>query len=483
MSKTLTRAAAAVVVIGAAYVGASWWLGRQVELRHEALLDRAVRQLGVYKMSVAERRYERGLFSAQSTVVLNFSPPAMPGQNEPAHALRITLRDDIRHGPLVGLQPAAARIHTRLVQVEGLGDAVRQAFAKVAAPESDTLVGLGGEVTGRMVLPAGEVTDPDKTGNRIEWQQLTYDYALAADGKRVSGAFDWPHAGAELRVPKAPAAADGGESGALKMSMDALRFDAELQLPDDQSLIVPGQQSGTLGALDVAWRGPGQTAFESKVRLHDFRMESKTAQDGGVFNTDSLVHGQARIGGVDLKEIRLDGQLRRADTQVLSMAQQIVQQFGSTPRPDAANLPSGAVQALVNRVIDTRPELRTNFSATTTDGQTVQLGYGITISPSAADAPPALAGLPWQLVAMQHVQADATLRLPKIWLSVLAQMIGGFQGNGGQPGLDAGSLAQMADGFVGKGWLSKDGDAYAAKVAFGSGRLLLNDRPFNPLQP
>ena len=190
MKNKTAKISAAIAILGAGYVGTSWWLGQQVEARYQALMDRVVAQLGAEHL--AERRYERGLFGAQSTVVLQFHLPEAPPEEEgntqeapevrPERSLRITLQDDIRHGPLPGWRLGAARIHTRVARVEGVDEATRQAFAKASWPEADTLVGFDGAYSGQAVLSAGEATDPTDPGTLFVWQPLTYDYRGSADG-------------------------------------------------------------------------------------------------------------------------------------------------------------------------------------------------------------------------------------------------------------------------------------------------------------
>ena len=61
------------LALGVLYAGTSMWLGKRVEARYTTLLDRLETQLGADK--VAERHYDRGVFGATSTVVLQFRVP------------------------------------------------------------------------------------------------------------------------------------------------------------------------------------------------------------------------------------------------------------------------------------------------------------------------------------------------------------------------------------------------------------------------
>ncbi|MFT4195650.1 YdgA family protein [Ottowia sp.] len=478
-NKTATRLIAAAAVLGAVYVGSSWWLGQRVEARYQALLDRAATQFGADKF--AERRYDRDLFGAQSTVVFQFNLPALPEEDDeaadaapPARVLRITVQDDIRHGPLVGLRPAAARITTRVTQVEGLDDDTRQAFAKASAPEFDTLVGFGGDYAGRMLLPAGEMADPRQPGTRAEWQALTYDYTLAADGRRLTGTMHWPQASFEALEP-AEEEEEGQPAqapGAVKMRLDALKASFDMTPADDgQWLMAPGKGSGTIGTLEMTQRAPGQTAFEPLMLMRDIQMETKTTQADGLLNAVYRGHGQGSLGGVELKEMRYESQFSRLDAQALGTAQKLLMQWVSAPKADGAAVPPEAVETMARRLLDAKPEYRDSFSASTADGQAGQFGYSLAVTDLPAERAQALAGLPWQFAAMQRVRFDANLRLPKAWLPMVQRLMN-------SPDMSAEDMTDMAQGFVEQGWLREEGDAYLAQAEFGAGRLLLNGQPF-----
>lgn len=479
MNKKVIGVAVAVLALGAAYAGASWWLGQRVEARYQALLDRAVAQWGADK--IAERRYERGLFSARSTVVLQFRLPALPTEAAadatPApQALRVTLQDDIRHGPLPGLRLAAARIRTRVTQVEGLDEATRQVFAKASAPEFDTLAGFDGGYSGRMLLPAGELADPRVPGNRAEWQALTYDYTLAADARHTTGTLLWPQASFEAQQPRAEEddaqpSAQVPSPAALRMRMDALRFSFDMTQAEDQWLLAPGKGSGSVGALEVTERAAGQADFRPLLQLRDTRLETETTQDGALLDMVYRAFGPGRIGSLDMKELRYESQLRRVDARALATAQKLLMQIVSAPQGAEVAPPPEALDTMAQQLLAGRPEYRDSFSATSADGQTAQFGYGLAVDELPADRAAAMEGMPWQLTLTQRVRFDAALRLPKAWIPTLAQLIN-------DPDTDANALAETAGEFARQGWLREDGDAYVAKAEFGAGRLLLNGQPF-----
>ncbi|MDO4683682.1 MAG: DUF945 family protein [Lautropia sp.] len=84
MNRKLGLSAAVCIALGGAYATTSWWLGQQIQEEYRAKLDSALALLGHDKaVSIVSRSYERDLFSARATLVLQFREPARPAP-EPA---------------------------------------------------------------------------------------------------------------------------------------------------------------------------------------------------------------------------------------------------------------------------------------------------------------------------------------------------------------------------------------------------------------
>ncbi|MFV0680738.1 YdgA family protein [Ottowia sp.] len=503
MSRKTSKIAAAIAVLGVAYTGANWWLGQQVEARYAALKDKAVAQFG--EDVFVERQYERGLFSSKSTVVVQLDWPsassqraalnqgaaendaeqeeldadqgtqsnesALPLPGSPAgtsadapQKIRLTFQDDIRHGPLPGLALGAARIHTRLTKVEGADEATRQAFAKVKPPEFDTLAGFDGTYSGQARLPAGEVADPQTPDNAMQWQALVYDYQYNADASHVEGSMHWPQV--SLRIGDA---LSDDDEGAMTLRIDGLKADFDVTQAGERWFLSPGHGSGTVDALVLSYRSAGQPDLKPVLDLKKLAFDSKaTSQDGLMSQTDTLT-GEGSLGGLALKEVRVESQLQRVSEAGLMAAQKLLTKVQSAQQGQTAEQampPEEEVADMMGHLLKGQPEYRFSLKASAADGQAAQLGYHVAVGegPEGADEQP------WMGRLQQSLRADADVRLPKAWLPALADLAH-------NPEVTPEAMTELAQTLARQGLVIEDGDAYMAKAEYGSGRLSLNGQP------
>ena len=506
MNKNVIRAVAAAVAVGAVYTGTSWWLGQRVEAQYTSLLDRVATQLGPDK--IAERRYERGVFGAQSTVVLAFrvpdddeaAPQAQDSQDaqdasapKPAAAagtqrmVRFTLQDDIRHGPLAGWRPGAARVHTRLVSVEGLDDDMRQLFAKVSAPEFVTYVGFGGDYDGQMRLPAGELIDPKRPETQTRWQAMEYDYRLSADKTQLSGAIRWPQLSVQLEVPQDPdevdedVAADASTPQPATQAPGTTLTHFEMQGMDmrfdyrqlaDQWLMAPGKSDGKIESLVVTHRASPQTALKPAFALKAVRFDSETVEASGQLSSVVRAVSQGSLGSTEFKEWRYENRMARMDGQALAAAQKMLMAL-FTADGQAAPPNADETLAMVSRWMDAKPEFSDRYTVTAMDGQVGEFGYTVSLSEALPQSEQRLlSGLPWSFQLLQRLKLNADLRLPRSFLPALAELVN-------DPDLTADQLAQAAGNFTTRGWLREEAGVWLGKLEYGQGQLLLSGKPFS----
>ena len=543
MNKNLGRALAVVAALGVLYAGTSMWLGKRVEARYTTLLDRLESQLGADK--VAERHYDRGVFGATSTVVLQFrvpdsvpEPGEAPSPSEGADAgaaphadaastaeaaasasgdaasaavgaaaaqkpaqtgghagstVRITLRDDIRHGPLAGWRPGAARIRTQVVSVEGISDETRKLFAKASAPEFVTYVGFGGGYDGRMSLPAGEMADPQRPASRAQWQAAEYDYRVNADATHVSGALRWPqldfHAegpadqsadaaeeeSADGAAPATQAPAPGQPTTAVQIALKGLSMRFDYREVAGQWLMAPGKADGQIDELTFAHRGEAQTALQPALAMKALRFDAETVDNGGLLDTVVRAAGAGSLAGAEFKELRYESRVTRIDAQALATAQRMLMAFmkadAGKPAPDN----EAQMQAMVERFLTAKPTYSDRYSATANDGQKGEFGYSLVVGDLPATAAALPPDIPWAVRAMQRLQVKADLRLPKSFGPAVAGMLN-------SPGVTAAELTQMADEFVRRGWLKQDGEVWTGSAEYAQGALQVNGQPFSLAQ-
>ena len=98
---------AAVVVLLAAYGGATWYMGESARKHYEEALEEAKGFLG--PQAVGSHQYERGFWTSHAKLVLQWSPPAAADVDDAAvpPPIRIAVDSTLRHGPLDGSAEAA----------------------------------------------------------------------------------------------------------------------------------------------------------------------------------------------------------------------------------------------------------------------------------------------------------------------------------------------------------------------------------------
>ena len=97
--KTALGAAVALAVV--AYGGATWYLGQRAQASYQEALEEVRKVLGAE--TVVSQDYQKGFFTSQAKVVLQWTPPASADASEPApQPLRVVVNSAVRHGPLAG---------------------------------------------------------------------------------------------------------------------------------------------------------------------------------------------------------------------------------------------------------------------------------------------------------------------------------------------------------------------------------------------
>lgn len=157
--KTALGAAVALAVV--AYGGATWYLGQRAQASYQEALEEVRKVLGAE--TVVSQDYQKGFFTSQAKVVLQWTPPASADASEPApQPLRVVVNSAVRHGPLAGGALAAAVVESRFA-LEGLDAKAGTLLAKAQAPTLTTVHGLTGSHHMKLIVPAGELGDEEVT--------------------------------------------------------------------------------------------------------------------------------------------------------------------------------------------------------------------------------------------------------------------------------------------------------------------------------
>ncbi|WP_369790765.1 YdgA family protein [Rouxiella sp. WC2420] len=190
MKKSLV-AVSVIVVLGAAWTGASWYTGKQLEDNMGAAIDAANAQIQAHYPNsgakVVYQDYQRGLFSSHVRFVVQPSGNSTENLLKPGE--EISLIETIDHGPFplaqlkkFNLIPSAASVHSELENtptVKNLFD-LTQGKSPVSA---DTRVGYSGDTASVInVLPLSY----EKNNSKLEFAGGTINLDVANEMKKVN---------------------------------------------------------------------------------------------------------------------------------------------------------------------------------------------------------------------------------------------------------------------------------------------------------
>lgn len=459
MSRKITTAALAVALLGAVYLGSSWWLGSRAQAQHDVLLAQLRSVLG--PDAVIQHHYERGLRSARSSVTLRLNAPPI----DPQAPWRLTLDSTIQHGPLLDAwRLVAAQVQTRISAIDGPSATLRQAFVQAEPPELTSEVGFDGSIRGTLILPAGRVADPAQPSDRVQWQTLRHEFSLPADASMQRGRVQLP----QLSVHSQRS--DSAAGPRLELGLAGLDLSYELQLADAQWPLLPGWIKGRIATLELTHHDAD--TMQPLTRLRELQLHSEARLDNGLLQGRSSLRASGSMGGIELQTIEQDSEIERIDAAALHQIQQLLATKAGTR---ASRQAKQALDPALRQLLARGPAYRGRLSASHAEAGQAEIECGLAVDAQPADAPAALAALPWQLTVLQRLRIDARLQLPKAWLPLLAESSKVSQATTAQ-------LEAFAQQLVQKGWLQDEGERYVAQLQSQGASLQLNGRPFNPLQ-
>lgn len=469
---------AAVGVLGAAYAGATWYAGERAQQRYQEALEEVRKVLGAE--SVVSQQYQRGFWASQAQTVLQWTPPAEPAEEGatpvPATPLRLRLDSTVRHGPLAGFKLAAAVVETRMA-LDGLDEPARKLLERTSAPTLTVVHHWTGSNDLLLDVPAGEVSEGD---NLIRWKALRYDMALSADRTRLRGSMQWPEL--TLRVHEDPEQAlaededDEGQEPAkpstMAMAFSGLRGDFDVRIEDGLWLLAPGTSQGRLDKLTVELEEQGAQS-KALVALQDMDFKATIERKDAVFGWNVTMQSKGKIGPMALDSLSLREEVSRIDVEAVRMFQQALvgaYRAGTAADAKAAFAPDAPWLATLAqaapRLLAALPAYAVEIKATVA-GKEGSLSYGAQIKSAPDQALVEEKG--WGPALMKHSVLDASVRLPKAWIPLMAEAAGKPV-----PAPDeVNALLGMAQA---QGFLTQETDHIASSVKVEAGEVRLNGK-------
>ncbi|MDO4233113.1 MAG: DUF945 family protein [Lautropia sp.] len=422
------------------------------------------------RVALAERDAGKGASKTALNAGQKGAAPAAPAatdnapqKEEPPIVLHVHLKHDITHGPLAGGKIAAAKFVTTLDHVDGLpmDEEMRQLTANLHAPVLTTVHGFNKSLSGNVMLPAGEIRDAKSAHNHLRWQKLDYGFDLNADRTRLGGTFNWPLVSMSI-ADRQQEDGTGGQGIVMEMRGSSGAYD--MTLNRNLWLMSPGRYDGKMDLLDVQLVKQG--ASPSRLfSMHNVTMEGRNRQEGNLLSGQQKLSGRATIVDMPLENISVEGKVSRIDANVLAEMQKLVLSLMQNPEAasDVKDIEPDLLD-MMGRLLAARPEISETISVKMA-GKTGELKYAVSLKESAAEQ---------MDVSMEQrfgsaTVADASLRLPKAWASIIADVVN-------RPDFTKESLSILADSFAQQGFIKSDDEAWEATARFEDGGVSLNGK-------
>lgn len=200
MKKILVTLFVLVILLLAAYCGASYWTGIQAQKQYELMCGRVSQSSN---MRAVTKTYERGVFKSRAVTSVTITGAG----SGPDQTLRFTLENFIHHGPLSfetnrhlksAVQPVQALIWTRLAPGTEDRKELRElldTLPELIAAEFLTVLALDGSGESYLDIPAlSKVLPSGESGETltIEWKGLSAQARFDVSLGEITGSFSAP---------------------------------------------------------------------------------------------------------------------------------------------------------------------------------------------------------------------------------------------------------------------------------------------------
>ncbi|HZV93500.1 MAG TPA: YdgA family protein [Caldimonas sp.] len=453
--KTAVRGVATLVVVGAAWLGATAWSGQQARARYGAELGRIEARFPF--MRVVDRKYDKGFFSSTATTSFQFGCPAGAG----APPATLTLTSVVHHGPIAGRTLAAAVVDSQ-VMLAGAAQPVAAAFAGAAPLTVRTVVGFTGRDRSTFDSPPAHASVGEHAV--VAWQGLSGTVDSGQHGRSMT-----------YRV-RSPGLVVSDPASHAVMRIGAMTVSGDGEATSDSGLIMVGKVNGTLDAVEV---NDGKAVEPMKIMLTGLHFATQTAINGELIDGTGTFGGTGSVGDVRIDRFEMESSMHRlhAPTYEHLMQSTSAEMYRCdiADKDRLAGLLSmqKAMAGDLMAMLRYGPEISLDKFVVESGGRTAEVAYAVGVD-GVTDAD---ARLPPAAVLMAHAHASASARVPIDWLRRLSETTAArLQGKGPDPA----NLDLMIDQAQAQGYLVRDSDYVTSKAEFAGGVLKVNGRELGP---
>ncbi|HMV52561.1 MAG TPA: YdgA family protein [Rhodocyclaceae bacterium] len=484
-----SRAVALVAAPIGAYLLASWIVGAKVQ----SALDEQYKILeGLPYIKVADRKYERGLFSATETVTFEVmgdmfralqkaqkeaaaaDPEAAAADTVVLEPLRFTVRSSFKHGPLPGFSTlAAATSDSELVLDDKTMQELKPVLGDNKPLTAHTVYRFDGGGVSNISSPAFSMNmpgdSPENVG-KLAWQGFTatmeFDKGLA--NYRMTG--------------DAPRMQMTDRNGSFVMS--GLKFEADQKrIFDDEPMLYSGTQRMTVAQFDIAAVKEGEK--QSPVAFKQLVVDVAMPVNGEFVDViEKIGAASLQIGDKRYGPGNFDFSIRHLHARTVARFYREMMKLYSDPAVfTAAGDPARALAPLAEPGKELlkhnhNPEFRIDRFRFKSDMGEAAVSASVKLQ----DAKPEEFSNP--LMLLGKLEAAADIQLPEALLGTLAasRMPGGTEAadDPETAAMQAQMLEQQLAGLAGQGLVTREGGQVKSKIEFRGGQLTVNGKPFNP---
>lgn len=441
---TTTKLLTTVAVVAAAYVGASWYVGKkaETEIHHQvselnaAIQNQYQANLGGAEVELKVLNYNRGWLSSEISYELLVKPP----QDE---ALALLFLDQMAHGPLPmaallkgQFKPMLAYSNAKLIANENVQPWFDMAHGKDPLV-ARSVIAFSGAVDSKIKLAALDYQDED--GNKVHMKpaNLDIDYQKKTDHLAIASYFP------DVTFFSAP------EAVSIQLKESRLVGEASnVSQADAQS------SNAQLTVKNVQFESPGKFT----AQIDNLQSSSNYLMQEGL--VDSSVHyafDKASLDGHELGKMDFEVEFNRLNYAVLNQLSQIEQL-------DADN--EEQLLALAKELLSTKPEFHINNISWTNSAGKSQLKALVRAAATGADQ----ANEPKLGHYVEALEVDVQLSRK--------MLLGFFKEENFISSLADMMFGRFAEQGVEAGLLSYDGETAQLKLHFDAAeqKLLLNNK-------
>lgn len=468
MTSRKTGIGIAVILLGGAYVAASWWAGGKVREIYQRQLAQAHEASG--SASLLSQEYRRGLFSSSADTILTLPPEFLSAKGS-GESIVIRVHHDINHAPFANGRLALAVDRTTITRVDGAPPEVKDAFTLDGTAQARTAYYLDGSYRSRISLGAGSMDTLADVGAsmRVHWSASTWDVHGPGDLSRMSSALQFGGLDVTTTDDETRLRLD---IGAITVAFEAVANDASGLLAGDPLNGIIERLEGTVEHIALETGGAGQP-LRRMLRFEQLRFDASTRADDALRSVKQNLSANGTIAGLALDDFQLETTAERIDAKAFAQLQSYL--LAASEADEPASFLASAGQDLEHfwqQLTDAGPSYAVRLGATL-EGAPARLDFRFGLAPMSNDMR-SQRELPWQATLLHRASGNARISLPGSWLPALAQAVEIPAGASEQ-------LAEQLDTFVERGYLRQKDGTYTAEASYDANGFILNGQPLAEL--